>query len=89
MPQTLYGPCGLWRPLADSQEFLLEGRAWKHNPVSPLSKLKVAELRTELSKRGIETAGKRSLGSRKTYRQPPERNFQLSNPHTEQPTSFP
>ena len=43
----------------DRQEFLLEGERWKHNPINPLSKLKVAELRTELSKRGVETAGKK------------------------------
>ena len=40
--------------LSDRQEFLLEGERWKHNPINPLSKLKVAELRTELSKRGVE-----------------------------------
>jgi len=38
---------------------LLEGETWKHNPINPLCKLKVAELRTELTKRGTETAGKK------------------------------
>jgi len=30
---------------------LLEGETWKHNPINPLCKLKVAELRTELTKK--------------------------------------
>jgi len=41
------------------KKFLLEGETWKHNPINPLCKLKVAELCTELTKRGIETAGKK------------------------------
>ena len=45
--------------LSDCQEFLLEGESWKRNSINPLNKLKVAELHTELSKRGIQTTGKK------------------------------
>ena len=45
--------------LSDRQEFLLKGESWKRNSINPLNKLKVAELRTELSKRGIQTTWKK------------------------------
>jgi len=38
---------------------LLKGESWKRNSINPLNKLKVAELRIELSKRGIQTTGKK------------------------------
>lgn len=45
--------------LADRQQFLLEGLAWKNIDVRPLDKLLLADLRKELSMRGIDTKGKK------------------------------
>lgn len=45
--------------MTERQEFVLQGEAWKHSRINPLDKLRVAELRTELEKSGVNTAGKK------------------------------
>ena len=47
--------------LAERQEFILQGEAWKHTQVNPLDNLKVAQLQTELEKRGYNTRGKKKV----------------------------
>ena len=44
--------------LAERQRFILQGEAWKQSRINPLEKLRVAQLRTELEKRGVDTEGK-------------------------------
>ena len=45
--------------LAERQEFILKGIAWKQSDINPLSNLRVAQLRNELEKRGCDTKGKK------------------------------
>ena len=42
--------------LTERQDFILQ-EAWKHSRINPLDKLRVAELGTELEKRGVNTRG--------------------------------
>ena len=45
--------------LVERQDFILQGEAWKFSSINPLDKLRIAQLRTELEKRGISTKGKK------------------------------
>ena len=45
--------------LSERQEFILKGEAWKTHQVNPLNNLKVAELRKELEKHGLNTENKK------------------------------
>lgn len=45
--------------LVERQQFILQGEAWKHSQINPLDKLRVAQLKTELEKRGVNTTGKK------------------------------
>lgn len=53
--------------LSERQEFILQGEAWKHKHVNPLDNLKVAQLRTELEKRGCNTRGKKKTQLEKEF----------------------
>ena len=44
----------------ERQAFIIAGEAWKHKKINPLSNLKVADLRKELSVRGIAVDGKKN-----------------------------
>jgi hypothetical protein len=47
--------------LAEWQEFMLQGEPWKHTQVNLLDNLKIAQLQTELEKRGYNTRGKKTV----------------------------
>ena len=45
--------------LSERQPFILKGEAWKQTQINPLSNLKVAQLRKELEKHGVNTKNKK------------------------------